>query len=776
MIFNKNNPNKQGVTLLDIPHIDELFRSEEIKKLILTIFGLLTTLIFSAQSVVKGTVYDNEDVPLSGVNVYWEGTSIGTITTMDGTFELDYNANYHQLILSYVGFKTDTLHIHQPTELTHWMVEDNALDAVVLSRRKKTAFRSLVQAQNITHITSAELLKAACCNLGESFETNPAIDTHFPDALTGTRQIKMLGLTSPYTLMTFESIPSLRGAAQSFGLGFIPGTWVESIQIGKGAGSVIHGFESIAGHINAELKKPQTDAKVFINAYASTDQRYELNNHLNFKVNDRWYTGLYLHGNLRTHAEDTNDDGFMDMPLGKQLNIMNRWQYINNEKGWMGMLNVQFLTDDKEIGQTAVAHQGHGDGHNHGFSDTWGGRIETTRADASLKMGYVFPNRPYESLGLQTAFSYHDQKSHYGVQVYNINHLSFFSNLLFNSIISDTRHKFIAGWSYGYDLYQEQLLLNQFNRNDISTGLFFEYSYDNLDKLLLTAGIRADYHNRIGFFVSPRLHAQYTLWEGAAIKGSVGRGVRAASIYAENQLYFASSRKWVVEDAGGDIYGLDAEDAWNYGLSFTQGFSLFGRSADIALDFYRTDFVNQVVVDLENPREVRFYNLRGKSFANSFQAEFNSAPLQRTNLRLSYRLADVKTDYSTGKLQKALVPLHRFFANLSYETTLNSKHAQWRFDATYNWLSKQRFPNTTANLPSYQRPEWSSELNTLNAQITRVFNHKLEVYVGGENITNVKQNNPIIAADDPYGMYFDSTLVYGPIFGSMYYAGIRWNL
>ena len=117
-------------------------------------------------------------------------------------------------------------------------------------------------------------------------------------------------------------------------LSFIPGTWVESIQITKGAGSVVNGFESIAGQINAELQKPTLDDKLFVNAYAAANGRFELNTHLNSKLSDKWSTGLYVHGNLRDQKFDKNDDTFLDMPLQKQVNIMNRWQYTDLEKGF----------------------------------------------------------------------------------------------------------------------------------------------------------------------------------------------------------------------------------------------------------------------------------------------------------------------------------------------------------------------------------------------------------------------------------------------------------
>lgn len=728
-----------------------------------------------AQEYVSGVILEgsepDKNVPLSGANIYWEGTETGTITNFNGEFELPYKKEYRKLIVSYVGYKTDTLSVTEPGFIKHWLVPEGTLDEVVIQNRKQTSFRSYLQAQNVTNVSSAELLKAACCNLAESFETNPSIDVNFPDALTGNRQIKMLGLTSPYTLIAVENIPTIRGASQAYGLSFIPGTWVESIQISKGAGSVMNGYESIAGQINAELQKPSTDERFFLNAYAGTDGRLELNNHLNFKLNNNWSTGLYLHGNLRDTKNDMNDDGFLDNPLQQQLNVMNRWQYTDEEKGWVGFLNLRFLTDEKQTGEVDFNPD-----TDTFTTNAWGAEIETTRAEAVLKLGYVFPEIPYQSFGLQAAYSHHEQDSYFGLNVYDIQHESFYSNLNFNSIIGDSRHNFKTGLSFTYDRYDENVLTDTYLRTENSVGAFFEYAYDNLGDLLLTAGARVDHHNLIGTFVTPRFHMRYTPWDKASLKASFGRGVRAPTIFAENQQLFGSSRSISILNSGGEFYGLDAEDAWNYGVSIMQGFRLFKRDADIVFDFYRTDFRNQVVVDWEDPRQIRFYNLEGKSYANSFQAEVNYTPAERLDLRLSYRLFDVQTDYLEGTLQKPLTPKHRFFTNAAYETKQTSKGSQWRFDATYNWLSRQRFPNTTSNPEAFRRNKFTAELQTLNAQITRVFSPKFEIYIGGENITNVMQNNPIVGADDPFGEFFDTTFVYGPVFGSMYYAGLRWKM
>ncbi|WP_282123062.1 TonB-dependent receptor [Algibacter mikhailovii] len=746
---------------------------------IVMILWVLPSILYS-QDKIEGMIMEanseNKEIGLPGANVYWLNTSVGTVTDIDGSFDLAYQTEYKKLVISYVGFKTDTLTINEPKRVRHWLTPTDNLDAVTVTSRKQATARSYLKATNTFTVSSDELLKAACCNLSESFETNPSIDVNFADAVTGTRQIKMLGLTTPYILIATENIPSIRGASQAFGLSFIPGTWVESIQITKGAGSAVNGYESIAGQINAELVKPSTDDNFFINLYGASNERVELNTHFNTKVGKKWHAGLYLHGNSHNKSHDVNHDGFLDMPKYRQINIMNRWQYTNAEKGLVSFINLKFLNDEKQAGQLSFNPE-----TDKLTTNAWGSEIDTRRYEVSAKFGYVNPEIPYQSIGIQGAFSNHRQDSYFGLNQYNIEHNSLYSNAIYNSIISDSRHKIKTGISYTYDHYDELIdaenLAPNYERTETSVGAFFEYNYDNLEKLNVTAGIRIDSHNLLGTFITPRIHARYTPWEKSALRASFGRGKRSANIFTENQQMFATSRTINIQSAMGNVYGLDPEIAWNYGVSFLQGFNLFGRKGDVTIDYYKTDFENQVVVDYENPLEVNFYNLKGDSYANSFQTELNYNVFEGFDLRLAYKYYEVKTQYNSGELDKPLVPKHRFFANMGYETKRrDSNQGQWKFDATFNWLSKQRFSSTAGNPINYQLPVFTPTLATLNAQITKVFSTKFEVYLGGENISNVRQSNPILAADDPFGAHFDTTFVYGPIFGSMYYAGLRFKL
>ena len=744
------------------------------KNSIVTIFLLLPLFLFSQQTLT-GMIMDKnnskDNLGVFGANVYWLNTSTGATTDEKGWFTIPYKKSYKKLVVSYVGYKSDTLIITNLEPIHHFITPENELAEVRIKSKKKATQRSFVQTQNVFTVNSAELLKAACCNLAESFETNPSIDVNFSDALTGTRQIQMLGLKSPYLLITQENIPSIRGAAQVFGLTFTPGTWVESIQITKGAGSVINGYESISGQINAELVKPLTDKRLFLNAYGSLGGRLELNTHFNHQISKKWQTGLYIHGNYRGEKFDRNKDNFLDNPLTNQVNVMSRWQYLDAEKGWVSFINVRFMDDSKQTGEINFNPS-----IDRGRSDIWGGEIDTKRFDSSVKLGYVFPELPFQSFGFQFAYSNHEQDSYFGLKTYDILHESIYSNLLFNSIIGDTRSKFTTGVNFTYDTYNEFVNSNNFSRNENSFGGFFEYAFDNLDNFSFTTGLRVDTHNLLGTFVTPRVHIRYAPWEKAVLRASVGQGRKSANVFAENQQLFASARQIDIQSSGGKIYGLDPEVAWNYGFSYLQGFNLFDKKGDVTFDFYRTHFQNQVVVDWENPERISFYNLKGESYANSFQTEVNYFINEYLNVRMAYKYYDIETDYASGKLSKPLTPNHRFFANISYETRPVEVIKQWKFDLTYNFIGDQRLPDTSSNPIQYQLEEYSNSYSLLNAQVTKVFSRKFEMYFGVENLTNFKQKNPILASDNPFSANFDSTIIYGSIFGRMFYSGLRFKI
>ena len=728
--------------------------------------------ILKGQEVITGKiVYQNqrETIALEGASLYWLGTNEGSTTDKLGDFSLKLSMKSDRLVISYLGFHSDTLKIKSNNRIIHFLKEDLStnLDEISLIERKKTSKLSFTKTQNTILVDASELLKAACCNLSESFETNPSIDVNFSDALTGTKQINMLGLKSPYILISEENIPMVRGASQAYGLTFTPGTWVESIQISKGTGSVVNGFESIAGQINTELKKPFTDNPFFLNLFGSKNGRLEMNTHLNKKISEKWSTGLFIHLNQRNQKIDNNSDGFLDAPLSNQVNILNRIQYIDPLKGWIVFYNLRFLNDQKQTGQLLFNPNS-----DKNSSTIWGSEIKTKRFDTALKVGYVFPEYPYKSFGLQTAYSNHDQKAYYGLRNYNVFHESFYSNLLYNSILNNTNNKFKSGLNFSLDKYVENIDNEDFSRTDKNLGAFFEWSHDNIDKLSWTAGMRIDFNNNIGTFITPRLHFRYAYNASTIIRFSSGTGRKAANIFAENQSIFGSNRRIYIDKGNNPFYGLLPEKAWNFGTSISKRLNLYNKSANLVFDYYITRFNNQVIVDLEEEGRVLFYNLNGNSSAKSFQLSFDIDLTSQLQFKSAYKNDIVSIDFKSGTKQKQLVPKNRIFANLSWKSLKSNTEKQWLYDITIHHLGNQRLVSNSLNSGMSQSPSYS----ILNMQLTRVFSNSSEVYFGMENIGNYTQINPIISSNLPFNTNFDSSQVWAPIFGTMIYGGFRYKL
>jgi outer membrane receptor for ferrienterochelin and colicin len=439
--------------------------------------------------------------------------------------------------------------------------------------------------------------------------------------------------------------------------------------------------------------------------------------------------------------------------------MINRYRY-DDGKGFLTQFGVKILNDRRTGGETAFTAASDKNTTKH-----YGLGINTDRYEGFAKIGYVFPQKKYKSIGLQLSAIDHTQRSYFGLTQY--------SNLIYQSIINNTNHKFRTGFSFLYDHYNENFKTMDYKRTEIVPGAFFEYTYTHTDKFTVVAGLRADHNNLFGFFVTPRIHIRYAPLKGTTIRVSAGRGQRTANIFAENTSVFVSSRQVnIINAAPGKAYGLDPEVAWNKGISIDQKFKFFHRDALLSFDYFRNNFTNQVVVDLEDPREVKFYNLSGRSYSNSFQAELNIELVAKLDLRLAYRYFDVKTTYSGQLLQRPLIADNRAFVNLAYAIK------GWKFDYTVNYNGSKRIPGTQDNPVLYRREQRSPGYVLMNMQISKTIGkkHPMDFYLGGENLGNYYQHNAIIATDQPFSPYFDASLVWGPVTGRMFYAGWRFKL
>lgn len=707
--------------------------------------------------------------PLIGASIFWLGANKGVLSDSLGYFEIGHTGTDTRLVVSYTGYTPDTISVGNANELKIVMATNNQLRNVTVKSSPRSSYIATISPIRTEVMTAKELLKAACCNLSESFETNPSVDVAYNDAVTGSKQIQLLGLSGNYSQLTVENLPGPRGIATPLGLNSIAGPWIESIQLTKGVGSVANGFESIAGQINVELKKPESAEQLLANVYVNDAGKTDLNLNLNTRLGKKWSAGLLLHDNFLTNKMvDFNKDGFRDLPTGNQFSMVNRYKY-DNLNGLMAQFGIKVMNDKRTGGQSAF-----NEAKDKYTTNYYGLGINTERYEGFAKIGYVFPQKVYKSIGLQLAGISHTQDSYFGLTGYNAKQQSFYSNLIYQSIIGNTNHKFRTGLSFQYDKYNETFKASNYRRTEIVPGAFFEYTYTANSKFSAVAGIRADHNNLFGAFVTPRLNLRYEPFKGTVIRASFGRGQRTANIFAENTSVFVSARQVnIITADAGKAYGLNPEVAWNKGISIDQKFRLFQHDASLNLDFFRNDFTNQVVVDLENPRQVKFYNLQGKSYSNSFQAELTMVPATKLDVRLAYRYFDVQSTYGTELLKRPFISGHRAFLSIDY-TTGN----YWKFDYTITYNGRKRIPYTQDNPPPYRLESYSPGFVQMSAQISKTIGKKrdMDFYLGAENITDMFQQNVIVSANQPFSPYFDASMVWGPVTGRMFYAGWRFRI
>tara|TARA_B110001469_G_scaffold127250_1_gene147403 strand:- start:2026 stop:4236 length:2211 start_codon:yes stop_codon:yes gene_type:complete len=717
--------------------------------------------VYSIKAQITGEVFpsvnDKHGKGLPGANVYWEGANTGTSTDTTGAFMILPPARLPaNLIISFIGFKTDTIKVFKPEESLHvGLIPTLEMDEFVVQERKQSTSYDMMSIRQIEQIGASELTRAACCNISEAFETNASVDVVSSDGVTGAKKIQMLGLDGIYTSLQFENIPLVRGLANLDGLAHIPGSWVQSIQISKGSGSVVNGYEGMTGQINLEFLKPDDlKEKVFINLYGNVMGRSEINAHIGDKLNEKWSTLFLAHANMNQIPLDNNNDGFMDVTLKKQLNLFSRWKYKGEH--YRAQFGVRGIVEEKTGGEMNFNPE-----TNFGATNLYGVGANGNHIEGFYKSGIVFDKRPWRSLAIITRGSYHDQTLFAGLMNYKGNETYFYSNFIFSDIIKTTEHKYKLGASYVFDDYNETFNGKNYVRTEHVPGIYGEYTFAR-DKIQTILGARSDFHNLYGTQVSPKANFKYEFSKRGAARVSMGRGFRVANIFVDNNSTFVSQRVISIQN------NLLPEVAWNTGISATQKVEIAERDLTLHVEYFYTQFENQVVVDRETPGALSFYNLTGSSYSNAIQVEVGYEPWKVFEIRTAIKYLDVQSTYAGVQKQMPLVPNWRGMVTLGYQT-LNKK---WQADFTTQFVGESRIPSTIGNAPENIRNEKSSSYFLINTQLTRRFRH-IEVYAGSENLGDYRQPNAIISADKPFDSDFDASMIWGPIFGRSFYAGLR---
>lgn len=730
---------------------------------------------------IKGRVYDaNTKEALPGASVFWENSTVGANCDATGTFKLEQLKGAHELVASFVGYETQTIcthayaqeHAQKHSQEGHksgdYLIEiflqptSTTFDAVEVKQRRKSAGLSRLSANTVQQITSDELARAACCNLSESFETNASVDVSYADAVSGVKQIQLLGLAGRYSQITLGNVPVLRGAESAFGLEYFPGTWINALQVSKGTSAVKNGYESITGQINLDIKEPFGDERMFFNAYGNQDGKTELNFGYTLDINEKLSTSMIVHGNQNFRELDMNNDGFLDKPMSKMLIAMNQWNYLT--KNWESKTGFTYLSDDRKGGQAIYNH----DLLASQQDQFYGIGVNIERFNIYTKNGFFF-NREATSLGTILSYNYFDRASFYGLNKFNQTQQNLYANLIFASYIGNSQHTYNVGASYNYDNNEAQFsqVLGYKGYKESVAGAFAEYNYIPNQQFTMVLASRYDYSSLHKGFFTPRVHVKYAfLNDITTLRASAGKGYRTPDAVSENSKYMASSKNFYFDE------DFKQEEAWNYGFSIANEIPIADRSLSVYLEYYRTDFNNQLVVDMEqNSHEIHFYNLKGKSYSNVFQIEANYEVLKGLDVTAAYRLNDVKTTYNDRLLEAPFTNRYKGLLSLGY----NTNNEKWQFDFTTQFNGAQRLPTTANNKAINQRKNESEQYVVMLGQISR--KHKnWTFYVGGENLGSYVQEQAIISPESPFDSDFDASRIWAPIYGRMFYAGFKFNL
>ena len=715
---------------------------------------ILCFITFTSFSQVMGVVKDENGNALVGANVVWEGTNHGTITDSNGTFSLNRINETSILVTSFVGYQNDTINCKDIDFVDITLYGEITLDDVVVKATRPGVMKAK-GAQNIDVIGGAELCRAACCNLGESFSNNPSVDVEYSDAATGAKQIKLLGLSGSYVQMLTENVPAFRGAAAPFSLGYIPGTWMQSIQVSKGAATVKNGYESITGQINVEYLKPQLEEELDVNLFIDSHLKIEANAEGNYHFNDALSTGLLGHYENMWMEHDGNGDGFMDMPKVQQFDFMNRWMYKKDH--YVMQAYVKALKEDRNGGQTEDSH--HSMHRQDTVNQLYKINIGSERYEGVLKNAYIFDEVHNTNVALILSGSIHKMNSLYGLRTYDVNNNNAYGQLMFETEFTPS-HSISTGLSFNHDCFDEKwsMIPDLVTDPDENVGgAYAQYTFNYDEKFVFMAGIRGDYSDLYGAFVTPRAHVKWVVAEPLKLRLSAGKGYRTPRPMLDNHTLMASSREIIVDN------NLKQEEAWNYGATATLDIDIFEKCLIINLEYYYTNFINQVVTDLDSDiHQVHFYNLDGISYSHTFQIDATYPFFEGFSLLGAFRYNDVKYTINGVLRDKPLTSRYKGLVTATYKTPLEI----WQFDVTLQINGDGRMPDGFGTFEAYP---------ILNAQILKWFRWG-NIYIGGENLTNFKQKNPIIGYDDPWGPDFDATMIYGPIDGIMVYAGIKWKL
>lgn len=748
-------------------------------RLILLVVFITTVGSVQAQRTVRGTVYNSRtNEPVAFCTVVVPNTDIGTSTDEQGGFVLQVPNGVQQLVLSYVGYKADTINISAQRNSYNISLRpaDAHMDEVVVTGTMKEVSR-MDSPIPVEVFSPTFFKKNPTPNLFDALEIVNGVKPQLNCNVCNTGDIHINGMEGPYTMILIDGMPIVSGLATVYGLSGIPNSIVERIEVVKGPASSLYGSEAMGGVINVITKKPKRVPLLSVDVMGTTWQEYTTDIAGKFDLGAVQNMIGINHYNYNVPI-DKNNDGFTDLTLQKRLSVFDKLS-VDRKDDRVASLAGRYVTEDRWGGQTNWTKD------YRGTDSIYGESIYTNRWEV-IGM-YQLPMK--ERVFAQVSYNWHNQNSYYGNVPYIANQQVAFGQVYWDKSIGK-RHSLLLGSSYRYTQYDDNTPATEFVNSDGVTvtqpaqtplpGGYIqdEWTLNKKHKLLL--GYRYDYDKNHGHIHSPRFAYKWSLNERNTLRTSFGTGYRVVNLFTEDHAALTGAREVIIAEA------LNPERSYNSNLNYV--LKLPTNAVYIGFDataFY-SYFTNKIVADFDsNPNEIIYDNLDGYAVSQGVSVNTDFAFNVPFKLSTGVTYMDVyqQEDNGTGtteKVQQLYAPKWsgNFIASYTFTKSMLT------IDLTAKWNGPMRLPI----LPNDYRPEYSPWYAIANVQVTKKINRRLELYGGVKNLFNFVPTNPIIRAHDPFdknvndpvsnpnGYTFDPSYNYASMQGIRGFAGIRWSL
>ena len=766
-----------------------LMKHHSNKPMLIGLALLISSCLFSQNATISGKVTSNNE-SLEFVNIMLQGTEMGAITDLSGAYRItNIKPGTYKLIASSIGYKKEyqsiALKSGDALTVNFELTEENSeLNEVVITGTMKEV--SKLESPVPVEVYAAKFFKSnPVPAIFDALQNVNGVRPQLNCNVCNTGDIHINGLEGPYTMVLIDGMPIVSGLSSVYGLSGIPQSLVERVEIVKGPASTLYGSEAVGGLINIITKQPINAPLLSVDVFGTTWGEVNTDIAAKFNIAKKAQSLLGVNYYNYQNPIDNNNDNFTDVTLQNRISIFNKWNFSRKDNRLFSVVG-RYVYEDRWGGEMNWTSQ------YRGGNEIYGESIYTSRWE--LFGNYELPLK--DRVMLQFSFNGHDQNSVYGDMPYVADQKIAFGQLTWNKELG--KHHLLTGLTYRYTYYDDDTPATaNFNNPNVNQashtnlpGLFVqdEIWLNENNKLLL--GMRYDYNSIHGSILTPRINYKWNSKDkNNVLRFSLGNGYRVANVFTEDHAALTGARE--VEF----LSDLKPEKSWNGNINFVKKiYTANGTFIGLDATAFYTHFNNKIIADYDtDPNKIIYDNLDGHAISQGISFNMDMALANGLKILLGATVMDVYSKENGERIQQLFTEKITGVWNLGY----TFEKAGLNIDYTGNLYGPMRLPLLSDTDP---RQEYSPYWSIQNIQLTKTFNNRLELYGGVKNLLDWTPNkgNPFIIAraddpfdknvqfdadgqamvtpDNPYGLTFDPSYVYGPNQGIRGFLGLRWSI